>query len=70
MGDIIENGVLLTGGGAKTAHLKEMLQKQLDLDVHIARSPDCTIITGAGVALEKMYPSRRPEEKPRVAEAN
>jgi len=70
MGDIIKNGVLLTGGGAKTAHLKEMLQKQLDLDVHIACAPDCTIITGAGIALEKMYPARRAEEKPRVAEVN
>ena len=63
MGDIIKNGVLLTGGGGRTALLKEMLEKRLELDVHLASMPDCTIITGAGVALEKLFPVKRPEER-------
>ena len=67
MADIIKNGVLLTGGGARTVQLKENLQRRLDLDVHMASMPDCTIITGAGVALEKMYPARRTEEKQKLA---
>ncbi len=68
MSDIIKNGVLLTGGGARTAHLREILQERLDLDVHMASMPECTIITGTGVALEKMYPVRKVmEEKQKLA---
>lgn len=67
MSDIIKNGVLLTGGGARTVQLKEILQRRLDLNVHMASMPECTIITGVGVALEKMYPVRRIEDKQKLA---
>ena len=66
MADIIKNGVLLTGGGARTVQLQQILEKRLDLNVAMAASPDCTIITGAGVALEKMYPARRADEKQKL----
>ncbi|MEI6100474.1 MAG: rod shape-determining protein [Eubacteriales bacterium] len=66
MGDIIQNGVLLTGGGARTAHLKEQLQQMLDLNVRLASAPECSIVTGAGVAMEKMNPVRKIDERQRI----
>lgn len=71
MGDIVENGVLLTGGGARTVHLKEQLQQFLGLNVHLARDPGCTIAAGIGAAIEKMNPVvRRADEKQRILAQN
>jgi rod shape-determining protein MreB and related proteins len=66
MGDIVENGVILTGGGARTVQLKEQLQQFLGLNVHLANRPECTIADGVGVAIENMSPIRKTEERQRL----
>lgn len=64
MGDIMEYGVLLCGGGARTAHLKEELEKRLHMPVRLANSPECAVVHGAGVALET--PLRKTEDRQKL----
>ncbi len=50
--DVIDRGIVLTGGGALLRHLDVLLAQETGIPVHIAENPlDCVAI-GAGVALE------------------
>ncbi len=50
--DVIDRGIILTGGGALLRHLDVLLAQETGIPVHIAENPlDCVAI-GAGVALE------------------
>ena len=70
MGDIIENGVVLLGGGARTVQLREQLQQFLGLNVHLASEPECAIASGVGAAIERTAPMRRMEERQRILAQN
>jgi rod shape-determining protein MreB and related proteins len=53
-GDIIERGVVLTGGGALLARLDELLSKEAEIPVIVAEEPmDCVAI-GTGQSLENI----------------
>lgn len=57
--DVIDRGIVLTGGGALLRHLDVLIAQETGIPVHIAESPlDCVAI-GAGVALEYLEVIRR-----------
>lgn len=53
--DIINKGIVLTGGGALINGLDELLQKELDVPVYIAESPLTCVAEGTGVLLNNLY---------------
>lgn len=53
--DIIEKGIILTGGGALIKGLPELLQKELKVPVYKAEDPLSCVAEGTGIMLEKLY---------------
>lgn len=53
-GDIVEKGIILTGGGAMLKGLAELLEKELAVPVLIAESPLTCVVEGTGVLLENI----------------
>lgn len=51
--DIVNKGIVLTGGGALLKGLTELLTKELDVPVLIADSPLTCVVEGTGILLEK-----------------
>jgi rod shape-determining protein MreB len=57
--DVIDRGIVLTGGGAMLRHIDVLLAQETGVPVHIAENPlDCVAI-GAGVALEYLEVIKR-----------
>lgn len=53
--DIIENGIMLTGGGAMLQNLKELLEEELKVPVKVAENPLACVAEGTGIMLDKIY---------------
>lgn len=53
--DIIENGIMLTGGGAMLHNLKELLEEELKVPVKVADNPLACVAEGTGIMLDKIY---------------
>lgn len=53
-GDIVENGVVLTGGGALLFRLADMLSEHIHLSVRVADEPLNCVALGVGKALENI----------------
>ncbi len=51
--DIVNKGIVLTGGGAMLKGLTELLTKELEVPVLIADSPLTCVVEGTGILLEK-----------------
>ncbi|MDC3413466.1 rod-share determining protein MreBH [Aquibacillus sp. 3ASR75-11] len=51
-GDIVDHGVVLTGGGALLKGMKEWLSKELSVPVHLAPNPLESVAIGTGRALK------------------
>ena len=51
-GDILEHGILLTGGGAKLAGLDHLIVERIHMPVIIASDPLTTVVRGTGKVLE------------------
>lgn len=51
-GDIVDQGIVLTGGGALLNGMKEWLSEVIDVPVHIAPSPLESVAIGTGRALK------------------
>ena len=70
--DVIDRGLVLTGGGALLRHLDVLLTQETGIPCHVADNPlECTAI-GAGVALEHLDIIKRAlptEEESLVASA-
>ena len=70
--DVIDRGLVLTGGGALLRHLDVLLTQETGIPCHVADNPlECTAV-GAGVALEHLDVIRRSlptEEESLVASA-
>lgn len=62
--DIIDRGIVLTGGGALLRGLDEYLTKQTGVPVYRADNPLITVATGAGRALENQALLRRLVNQP------
>lgn len=52
--DIIESGIVLTGGGALLDGLDQVLEEELQVPVYIAESPLTCIAEGTGILLENL----------------
>jgi rod shape-determining protein MreB len=50
--DIIDRGIMLTGGGALLKGLDERIRRETSLPVHVPDDPLTTVIRGTGAALE------------------
>ncbi|NPA11022.1 MAG: rod shape-determining protein [Epsilonproteobacteria bacterium] len=53
-GDIVENGIVLTGGGALLRGLDKYLSELVSLPVYIAEEPLLAVAKGTGIALEQI----------------
>lgn len=51
-GDIVDHGIILTGGGAMLSGLKEWLSEELNVPIHTADSPLESVAIGTGRSLE------------------
>ncbi|HBA93019.1 MAG TPA: rod shape-determining protein [Ruminococcaceae bacterium] len=52
--DIVNSGIILTGGSAELYALDELFKTEMELDVTVAAQPNLCVAKGAGVALDKM----------------
>ena len=50
--DIVEKGLVLTGGGAKLTGLVDLLEEELTIPILIAETPLTCVAEGTGVLLE------------------
>jgi rod shape-determining protein MreB len=57
--DIVDHGVVLTGGGARLRHLDAALRDLTGLPVVTAENPELAVVTGAGRLLESLDQSKR-----------
>lgn len=54
LGDILEDGILLTGGGARLYGIDRRIRMALGIKVFSADNPDLCTVMGAGLELEKL----------------
>ena len=54
LGDIMEDGVLLTGGGAKLYGLERRLRRETGLKLFTAEEPELCAVRGCGIAIEHL----------------
>lgn len=54
LNDILEDGILLTGGGAKLYGLDKRLKIETGIKIFLAQEMDLCVIKGAGIALESL----------------
>ena len=51
-GDIINKGIVVTGGGALLRGLDKLLEKELNVPIYIAKNPLTCVAEGTGIMLE------------------
>jgi rod shape-determining protein MreB len=52
VGDIADNGITLTGGGALLGGLDKLIQEETGLPVRVAEQPLLCVVLGLGKALD------------------
>jgi rod shape-determining protein MreB len=52
--DIVDRGIVLTGGGALLRNLDVLLRDQTGLPVTVAETPECAVVLGTGRALDEL----------------
>ncbi len=52
--DIVENGIILTGGGALLLGMEELFSKTLKVPVRLANNPLTSVCEGTGIMLDNM----------------
>lgn len=52
--DVLERGIMLTGGGALLEGLNEMIQERVELPVNIAEDPLTAVVRGTGKVLDEL----------------
>jgi rod shape-determining protein MreB len=50
--DIYERGIVLSGGGALLKNLDKLIQKKINIPIHIADDPLTSVVRGTGLILE------------------
>ena len=51
MGDVYEDGIILTGGSAHLAGFGTLMEKKTKIAVHVAEEPENCVANGAGKAI-------------------
>ncbi|MES3630926.1 MAG: rod shape-determining protein [Longimonas sp.] len=57
--DVLERGIMLTGGGAMLHGLDEMLRNRVELPVYVAENPLTAVVRGTGKVLENLEQYKR-----------
>ena len=52
--DIVDNGIILAGGGALLSNLDILIKEKTGLPVSIAEDPLTCVVRGCGMALESL----------------
>ncbi|MFA6253649.1 MAG: rod shape-determining protein [Candidatus Paceibacterota bacterium] len=52
--DIMRRGLVLTGGSANMRGLRELLEKELEIPIHLAEDPLTAVVRGTGVVLDDL----------------
>lgn len=52
--DIMRRGIVLVGGGSQIRGLRELLEREIQMPIHIDDEPNTAVIRGAGVILENI----------------
>jgi rod shape-determining protein MreB len=52
--DIVDNGIVLTGGGALLKNLDKLLREETGLPITVTDEPLSTVVLGSGKALDEM----------------
>jgi len=52
--DIMHRGIVLVGGGAKLPGLRELLEAEIKIPIHLAEEPETAVVRGTGVVLENI----------------
>jgi rod shape-determining protein MreB len=52
--DLVDKGIVLTGGGALLKNLDTLLRKETRLPITIADDPLTTVVVGAGKVLDNL----------------
>lgn len=55
VGDISENGIVLTGGGAMISGMDKLLSEKTGIHVYLAEDPLSCVVKGAGIALDNLH---------------
>ena len=52
--DIVENGIVLTGGGALIKNIEKLFKKELKVPIKISKSPLTSVVDGTAIMLENL----------------
>ena len=52
--DVIDKGIVMTGGGSLLRNIDILLSRVIGVPVHVASEPDLAVVKGTGVALENL----------------
>ena len=63
--DIVDKGMIMTGGGSLIRNFPEMLTKYTNLKVTLADNPLESVVMGAGLALDQIEFLRKIEKAER-----
>ncbi|MBR5544526.1 MAG: rod shape-determining protein, partial [Clostridia bacterium] len=53
LADIVDNGIMLTGGGALLREIDKLISQETKIPVHVAVDPMDCVAAGMGICLEK-----------------
>ncbi|HQF40806.1 MAG TPA: rod shape-determining protein [Candidatus Paceibacterota bacterium] len=56
--DIMRRGVILVGGGSQVRGLTELLEKEIEIPIHLAEDPGTAVVRGTGVILDNFESHR------------
>jgi rod shape-determining protein MreB len=57
--DVMDKGIVMTGGGAKLRNFDELLTKVTGVPCQVAEEPELCVVKGAGIAVENLDAFRR-----------
>jgi len=63
--DIVDKGMIMTGGGSLIRNFPEMITKYTNLKVNLAENPLESVVIGAGLALDQIDVLRKIEKAER-----